>query len=141
MKLIAKTTAFLMFAVAMVVATSCNKYEEGPKFTLLTAKARLVNTWTLTKVEYNGNDVTNSYPDITADIKKDNTYKVTYSAGSVSTSEEGKWEFNSDKTAVIFTVDGETASDPATIIMLKNKMLKFKDVDGSNTTITTYEAK
>ena len=139
MKLIAKTTAFMMFALALVVATSCNKYEEGPKFTLLTAKARLVNTWTLTKAESNGNDVTSFFPGIKVEINKDNTYKMTYTAGSISTTEEGKWEFNDDKTTVTFIPDGETTGEPQTIVMLKNKMLKLKSVDGSTTTVITFE--
>lgn len=139
MKLIAKTTAFMMFALALVVATSCNKYEEGPKFTLFTAKARLVNTWTLTKAESNGNDVTSFFPGIKVEINKDNTYKMTFTAGSISTTEEGKWEFNDDKTTVTFIADGETTGEPQTIVMLKNKMLKLKTVDGSTTSITTFE--
>jgi len=138
MKLILKTSALLMFALAMVAVTSCNKYEEGSNFSLLSAKARMVNTWTLTKVEYNGNDVTSSYPGIKSELKKDNTYTTTFTLGSFSTQESGKWDFNSDKTALIITPNGQSANDPVTIVMLKNKMLKVKDVDGSNTTIMTY---
>jgi hypothetical protein len=139
MKLIMKSSALLMFALAMVAVTSCNKYEEGSNFSLLSAKARMVNTWTLTKVEYNGNDVTGSFPGVKSEIKKDNTYTTTYSVGSLNTQESGKWAFNSDKTALILTPNGEADSEPITILMLKNKMLKLKDVDGSNTTIITYE--
>lgn len=139
MKRIMKTSALLMFALAMVAVTSCNKYEEGSNFSLLSAKARMVNTWTLTKVEYNGNDVTSAYPGIKSEVKKDNTYTTTFTVGSFSTQEGGKWDFNSDKTALINTPNGQSANDPLTIVMLKNKMLKVKDVDGSNTTIMTYE--
>lgn len=139
MKLIMKTSALLMFALAMVAVTSCNKYEEGSNFSLMSAKARMVNTWTLTKVEYNGNDITNSFPGIKSEFKKDNTYTTTFTIGTFSTQEGGKWDFNSDKTALIITPNGESANDPLRIIMLKNNMLKVKDVDGSNTTIMTYE--
>jgi hypothetical protein len=139
MKRIMKTSVLLMFALTMVAVTSCNKYEEGSNFSLLSAKARLVNTWTLTKVEYNGNDVTGSYPGVKTELKKDNTYTTTFTLGSLSTQESGTWDFNSDKTALIITPNGETANDAATIVMLKNNMLKLKDVDGSNTTIITYE--
>jgi hypothetical protein len=139
MKLILKTSALLMFALAMVAVTSCNKYEEGSNFSLLSAKARIVNVWTLTKVDYNGNDVTGSYPGMKVDMKKDNTYTTTFTVGSFNTQESGKWAFNSDKTAVIFTPNGETAEDAITILMLKNKMLKLKDTEGSNTTIITFE--
>lgn len=138
MKLIVRTSAMLLFALTMVAVTSCNKYEEGSNFSLLSAKARLVNTWTLTKAEYNGNDVTYQYPSIKAEIKKDETYTITFTVGSMNSQENGKWAFNSDKTAVIFTPNGGNAGDPQTIVMLKNKMLKLKDVDGSNTTIMTF---
>lgn len=120
------------------VLTSCNKYEEGPGFTLLTAKMRVVNDWKITKVEYNGTDVTPSSSTTSTSIKKDNTYTSTYSSGSFSITENGTWEFNSDKTQLISTdSDGDVST--MIIVMLKNKMMKLKDIDGSNVTIVTYE--
>jgi hypothetical protein len=60
--------------------------------------------------------------------------------GSFSGTETGKWEFYDKKTKLITTPDASpTSKDTTTILMLKNKMLKFKDVDGSNTTESTYE--
>ena len=45
-------------SVVAVSISSCGKYEEGPKFTLLSKKARITNTWKFTKSENNGIDNT-----------------------------------------------------------------------------------
>lgn len=129
------------FAILAVTITACSKYEEGSKFTFLSKKARLVNTWDLDKVTYtNGGFTTESTADLTLDIKKDNTYTMTLSGGGGSISENGTWDFNSDKTQVIFTdSDGDTASN--TIIKLKGKELSFEDVENGTTTRTDYVQK
>jgi hypothetical protein len=138
MKLIMKTSALLMFALAMVAVTSCNKYEEGSNFSLLSAKARIVNNWKVVKVTFeNSGFTTTSTPDIKIAIKKDNTYTTTYTSGSTSYSESGTWAFNSDKTQVIFT-DADNDSMTSTIVKLKNKELTLENVDGSTTTTVEY---
>ncbi len=134
MKLIAKTSALLMFALAMVAVTSCNKYEEGSNFSLLSAKARLVNDWKVQKVTYqSGGYATYAYPNMTTSIKKDNTYLSKVYSGSGSYEVNGVWSFNSDKTQVTFVEsDGDTSI--YTIIKLKDKELTLQMVEGSITT-------
>lgn len=120
------------------VLTSCSKYEEGSKFTVLTKKARLVGVWTVKNTETNGSTWTpDSDESITFDIKKDGTYKYTYTIGSFSSSSTGTWEFNGDKTKLLTKEDGETDVNEAIIVMLKNKEMKYKDATGSYPTTTT----
>lgn len=129
------------FALLAVVATACSKYEEGSKFTLLTKKMRIVNTWKLDKITYtSGGMSTTSTGDVTLDIKKDNTYESTGTWGGFSFTETGTWDFNSDKTKVIFT-DSNGDAVTNTIIKLKNKEMSFEDVDGNVTTRTDYVQK
>lgn len=127
-----------MLALTAVVS-SCSKYDEGPKFTLLTAKMRVTGNWEMIKVTYNGSDITSFNPKTKLDIVKDGSYTKTYTSGSFSITETGTWKFNSDKTDLIFT---DSSNDVTTfkIIQLKNKdmKLKYTDSDG-NETVTTYQ--
>ena len=137
-----KSTILLIIALAITLpmVSSCDRYEEGANYSLLTAKMRLVNHWKLEKITVtNGNtsyDATGSYPSTILKVKKDNTYETIYTAGNLTTNETGTWEFNDDKTQVIITETGENP-DSFTIIKLKNKELKVDYVDGSTT--YTYE--
>ena len=127
-------------AITMPLVTSCDRYEEGANYSLLTAKMRLVNHWKLEKVTItNGNssyDATGAYPSTIMKVKKDDTYEIIYTAGNFTTNESGTWAFNDEKTTVTIT---ETGENPETynIIKLKNKELKVEYVDGNTT--YTYE--
>jgi len=137
-----KSTILLIIALAITLpmVSSCDRYEEGANYSLLTAKMRLVNHWKLDKVTItNGNssyDATGSYPTTILKLKKDNTYETIFTAGNFTTNETGTWEFNDDKTQVIITETGENP-ESFTIIKLKNKELKVEYVDGNTT--YTYE--
>lgn len=100
-----------------------------------TAKGRLANTWTLVSVTDDG--VAEPLVGVTTmEIKKDGTFTMTITVGSLSDSETGTWEFNSDKTKVKMSHDGHT--DEYDIVQLKNKDLKLKDDHGGHDEITTW---
>lgn len=123
--------------------TSCSKYEEGPNFALSTKKSRLVGDWKLVKLNENGTDVNLTNNSSTASIKDDGTYAMntTYTALGIPLSFDsaGKWEFNDDKTKVLFTETGESTTTNLIILKLASKELKLKEVDGTDVTISTYE--
>lgn len=125
----------------MFVFAACSKYPEGSKFTILTKKARLVNTWKLDLITITSGGYTQtSTADVTLDIKKDETYTSTWTSGSSSITEEGTWKFSSDKLQVIFTdSDGNVTTN--TIVKLKNKELSFEDTENNITTRLDYVAK
>lgn len=127
----------VMFTITLGL-TSCNKYEEGPSFTLLTAKMRITGNWNLLNVTFNGNDYTSYFPTTKLDISKDETYTMTMTSSFGSSTEVGTWKFNSDKTQFI-TTDSDGDVTTFTIVKLKNDILKLKYVDGSDETIYTYE--
>lgn len=126
----------LAFAVLAVVMTACNKYEEGANFSLRSAKARLVNTWTLVSYTIDGSSQTINGT-LTYDIQKDGTAIVTASSGGFSFSDTGSWEFNSDKTSVILT-DSNGGTDTYELVMLKNKDLKWRQTDNGYEEIWTF---
>lgn len=117
-----------VFSVLFVLA-SCNKYEDGPSFSLLTKKARLTNTWKVDKyVDQNGNS---SSPDSsdngTLEFKKNGDVTITNSGLSVT----GSWEFTKDKeyVQISYSAMGSTSSTEAKILRLKSKELWIQDPD------------
>ncbi len=132
--------AFLL--VVAVSFTACDRYEEGANYSLLTAKARLVNSWKATKVSVTigstTSDVTANFPATVLKLRKDGTYEVTYTVGFIVSTDTGTWVLNDDKTTITTTdADGDVAT--FTIVKLKNKELKVTQVDGSTTYTWEYE--
>ena len=137
------------FAILLGTATlvsSCNKYEEGPSFSLLTAKMRITGDWTATAMTVDNQNSDLSNIDITVSIKNDGTYALetitTIVVGSLSSSytssEVGTWDFNSDKTSVLMLEDGASSATEATILKLENQEMKLRTGSGSSTTDVTY---
>ena len=115
------------FAILLGTATlvsSCNKYEEGPSFSLLSAKMRITGDWTSTEI------IEGENAEMTISINNDGTYskETTYTLFGLSTSstEVGTWDFNSDKTSVFMMEDGESNADEATILKLENDEMKLR---------------
>lgn len=119
---------FALLSLVFVFA-ACSKYEEGSKFTILTKKTRMVNTWTLSSFTVDGNAQTIQGTN-TWDIKKDGTATVSVSSGGFSFSDTGTWDFNSDKTKLVVT-DSDGDIEEYTIVQLKNKDLKLKQVENN----------
>ncbi len=119
-KVLFSTTAI----AALLIVSSCGKYEEGPGFTVLTKKARLAGQWDLT--EYTNGSVT--VADTGSDIieyTKDNTFIYSGSGFSLA----GTWEFSDDKASIISstTILGITSTDTSEILRLTNKELWTKE--------------
>jgi hypothetical protein len=138
MKNLLKITSAI--ALVAVVMAGCKKYEEGPALSLRSKKARLAGEWKLTSQTVNGNAVT-LCGTTNVSIKKDGTLTRSNTGCIVNYSLSGKWELvdNKEKIKVVLDGSGDADGDTSEIVMLKNKMLKFKDVSGSTTTIYTYE--
>ena len=78
MKSFIRTAAFLLLAVSAIAVASCGKYEEGPGFSLLSKKARIVGEWSLSSMTVNGQSQDLSGTTVAVNIKKDGTYTVDY---------------------------------------------------------------
>jgi hypothetical protein len=148
-----------VFAIALtalfvggVALTSCSKYEEGPKLTLLTKKMRLAGTWGVSKYLENGVDKTSDYRVWTSaeslTYEKDGTYSVSTTTIMGTGTFSGTWEFINDKEDVKTTttvINGVTLSTPSIdtihITKLKNKEMWRKEVDGTDTYEYHYESK
>jgi hypothetical protein len=139
----------LTFSVAIVllattVLTSCGKYPEGPNFALSTKKSRFAGEWKATSINQNGVEWNLTNLAQVNSINKDGSYTsqtpvTVLGIPSVYTS-QGKWEFTSDKSSVVFTESTPTANAKDTFVILKleKKALKFKQTDYSSGDVFIY---
>ena len=137
-----KKLAIYVFALSLTAAgiSSCGKYEEGPGFSLMSKKARVTNTWKLTKVEVNGQDNTpseSSYS-LTMTLKDDETLSASYTIFNLPYNVTGTWAFSSDKANLILTDNSGTSTNE--IIRLTNKEMKLRQIDAGDTTVNTFTA-
>lgn len=121
--IISKIAALFLLTV---VLASCNKYEEGSKFTLLTAKMRITNTWTSTSYEVSSALGTTTSDVVVYTFDKEGSYTAVGTWLGLNFSDSGTWAFNGDKTEVILNTDGEILT--WTIVKLKSKELKLSNV-------------
>ena len=92
-----KTINFLIFiSLFTIIFSSCNKYEEGPKISFLSAKNRVAGDYTLAKYLVNGQEI------ILSDIGIAE-YRKVYNADGTGTSyvnlqeRSFEWEFDEKK--------------------------------------------
>ena len=127
---------FLLSFAIVFVFNSCNKYSEGPNFSLLTKKARVVNDWILDSYTKDGTELYDEGYEENLSIENDGTYsmtRITPTLGQLqSESSHGTWEFDNSKTSISFLEEGGITSVSYEIIMLKNKSLKLRQTDFNN---------
>ncbi len=128
--------ALLFFSMALVLLGSCNKYADGPSFSLLSRKARITNEWILEKQTLN-----NSEQPITSEIKltieKDGTFSestVNNALGQLqSTHRHGTWLFLEGQGQFSLTESTEgSLAVKYEIRELKNKRLKLRRTINNN---------
>ena len=127
-----KTTMKKVFGILMIVAatmtiSSCAKYDEGSNFTLLSAKSRVINVWTVSAWTADGNDILSFNVVDQIDVQKDNIVQVT-STVLGTTTDTGTWMLSDDKATITFT---NSAGDVTTYTILK---LTKDEMKLSNTT-------
>lgn len=140
-----KTTfkAISVLFLGLIILSSCGKYEDGPKFSLLTKKARLCGEWVIDQVMFNDVDQTSAFQsfvgtDFVLEIEKDGKYRT-----EGQNPDSGTWELGEDKDDIYFLSDAQGATEIAyRILRLKNKelWLRHTDTNGDVTEIH-YDAK
>ena len=128
----------LLFSLLIVfLLGACNKYSEGPAFSLLTRKARISNDWTLQSYTKDGTELF----DVNAEeqnlsIEKDGSYSgtiITTELGQLqSTSTNGTWTFENSQSDVNFLPAESLLGVTYEIILLKNKTMKIRQTDFNN---------
>lgn len=136
----------VLASLLLVLFSSCDKYPNGPSFSLRTKKARLCNEWLLTSYQVNGNEFIESQPMVKFAIDKDGTYSISSSEtvlGQIQTDyEHGTWTLDAEGTVLALLIDGEEFPSEYTINQLKNDAitLQYYNVQNNKTYIMVYSA-
>jgi hypothetical protein len=122
--------------LVLLITASCNKYEDGPKLSLRSRKARIVNTWKVEKYMVGDVDYTASfkttYPDYTVVFDKSGTYSISVTYSNVVVSETGTWELSDSKSFIIRNETSPTVTTHSNeITRLKNDELNTKYFDSN----------
>jgi len=126
------TPALLLTGIACATL-SCSKYEDGPKFSLLTKKMRLTRSWDAKELVYDGGaSVVDSSNDL---LTFENNGDAHYSIGAFSV--YGSWDFSDEKDLIRVTYGGTT--DELKILRLTKKELWLRTNNESY--YIRYEAK
>ncbi|MFT6002016.1 MAG: hypothetical protein ACI95T_000774 [Flavobacteriales bacterium] len=128
----------VIFASILIFGTSCNKYEDGPKLSLRSKKARMTNTWKIITATDADDDVTAGYEGITWTFTEDGSYtRGGETAAGFEPNETGKWEFGKidgrNKTQLIISTDGIVTPKKWIITRLKNDELWLKQEQAQDT--------
>lgn len=116
---------YLLFSLGMMFLMGSCIYEDGPKMSLRSKKARAVNVWYIDKAYEDGVDRTedyrNFYINYRLEIRKDDSYKLNYQLNNIGMYiENGNWKFSDDKGSILFTPSGTTQENKFKILRLKN---------------------
>lgn len=127
----------VVFATLLLVSfASCDKYPNGPSFSLRTKKARLCNEWVLTSYQINGSEFIQSQPDVKMAIDKDDTYSISSSStllGQIQSEfEHGTWTLEAEGTKLVILLDGEEFPSEYTINELRNNSLSLQYYNPTN---------
>ena len=114
--------------ISTLIFSSCNKYSEGPKYSILTRKARLCNDWELKAYSVSGNNAFDVDYTTKLSIDKDGTYSMSKTFNALGQIQgeysNGRWEFAEKDETLYFYED--TTSKPTheySIKELRNKEL------------------
>ena len=137
-----KSTPLLIFLAALFIVSSCNKYSDGPKFSLLTRKYRLCNDWEMYSYTINGSEEILDNQVVKLSIEKDGTYskaQITENLGQLESEHEyGVWEFKDSKGIISMRKDTLLIPVDWEIKELRSKYLTLKRVLSNNTYIRKY---
>lgn len=138
--------AILFIITIGFLFTSCYKYEEGPRISLLSRKARLCNEWVLETYLDNGTDKTDAGETTTLTIENDGTYSISTVRNEMgqiqSEFSHGTWVFQDAKGQVVMT-DSQEGSIPLTydILELRNSNLQLRKKVAGISYIYQYRGK
>ncbi len=102
---------FILLSVFLLSMCACNKYDEGPAFSLRTKTFRATDNWIVTDAQRNGLDVTSSVR-MNVNLRADGTMVYTdtiaVAAGDSISNRQGVWEFDRDaeNLLIVFTDPG-----------------------------------
>lgn len=122
-----KTPILFALGAGLFLTTGCNKYDDGPVFSLRSREERIANTWRVESAKDGGNDVTSSFTQYELRLTKghDAALQADYELGSLTFSFQttGTWYFENDDEDVRLDFEDNEADETYQILRLKEKEL------------------
>lgn len=129
MKKTIKMMAILLVATIFLPLTQgCQKYPDGPIFSLNTRTARISNSWKVDNYKVNGTDYTSLVTGYTEKFTEDGDYS--YDFGLVDGT--GKWAFQNDNAEVRITGVDNQSSVTLVILKLEKEQFWYYIMDGDD---------
>ena len=99
----------IALTLVILISYSCNKYDDGPAFSLRTKKGRLVGEWKLDKVIYQGQTQSlDSDYGIIYEFERNGDFEQTIEYGSYSYGYNGEWEFDDNGEELEIQINGSS---------------------------------
>jgi len=131
---------FAGLIIISVMMSSCETYEDGPSFTLVSATNRVANTWKIEKVFVNDVDRSSLFQALIdtykVELTKDGELTETFTTSMGTHTNEGTWTFDSNKERIITTISGSTTSYK--ILRLKSSEMWLEEIDDGNKIVTHF---
>ncbi len=129
MKTSLKISSFLF---ALLLTVSCQKYDDGPFFSLASKKARMANNWRLEKAYDGSKDITSEYNRYELDLGKSGSARTgqSYDAGGIVFNYEtnGSWNFVNNNENLLLDFEDDDADQVYTILRLQQSSLWIREV-------------
>lgn len=128
MHTIRKVSALPFMAIVILfLSAGCQKYDDGPWFSLRMRSERVANNWRIEKAIDNGNDVTGSFDKYDLDLTKDGGASLTahYSFLGIEYdyTTKGTWHFASKDEKIVIDYENDLADATYFILKLKETEL------------------
>lgn len=126
-----KIKIILILVVALGTMSSiqsCNKYEDGPIFSVRSRAARVANTWKVDNYKVNDTDYTSLVAGYTETFSKDGNYSYTWSALAGT----GSWDFQNNDMEIKITGITNQSDQVLHILKLEEKQFWYYIMDGSD---------
>ncbi|MFI5204248.1 MAG: hypothetical protein ACHQF2_07105 [Flavobacteriales bacterium] len=125
-KIIVFVTLLSVFSITLL--EGCQKYEDGPAFSLRSRTERLSNTWKVDNYKVNGTDYTSLVAGYTETFSKNGDYS--YSWGILSGT--GKWAFKNNDEEIQVNGTNNQSSQTLFILKLEEKQFWYYYMEGND---------
>ncbi|MBK9175611.1 MAG: hypothetical protein IPM46_04590 [Flavobacteriales bacterium] len=120
--------------VAVITLSGCQKYDDGPFFSLRAREERMANTWKVDKAMNGDDNVTSAFTQYELKLTRGRDAELTaqYTLGAIIFEFEtnGTWHFENNDEDVRFDFENDAADETYEILRLKETELWLREKDG-----------
>lgn len=130
MKTANKISVFMLFFGLIIATTlqSCQKYTDGPSFSLISRAERVANTWKVDNYTVNAVDFTSLVTNYTETYSKKGDYSYSWALLNGT----GTWAFQNKDTEIKITGTNNQASHTLIVLKLEEDAFWYYYMDGTD---------